>query len=166
MSEILRAVFASGGNRLIPGLKIASEGQTTVYFTMGFEDVTVQDENGDTVTFRRSGMSMGLPGVSNNGDQSVSFGIDNVTGEAQEFVWNAIQNRKPINISLYTYLESDLTQPQEGPLNLQVTGAEIKGTTVTFTGSYLDLMNIQYPRIIYDTTVFPALQFISKSTDL
>lgn len=166
MSDILRAVFGSGGDTIVPAIKIASEGQETIPLTVGYYDIVAKDENGDDITYQKSGIKIGIPNVSSSGSDAVSFGIDNVTGEAQDFIWKAIEGRNPVELTLYTYLESDLSAPAEDPLTLQVTGGSIEASTVTFNAAYLDLMNIGYPRRVYETTTFPAMQYISKSSDI
>lgn len=166
MSTILRTIFASSGDMLIPAITVSSQGQETLHLVHGYEDLETFDEDGNPVVYQRSQFQAELPGVDNTGGQSLSFGLDNVQGEAQDFFFYAIDNNHPIELKFYTYIVSDLSGPAEEPIILNVTGAELEAGTVTVSAAHLDLLNIAFPRMLYDTRRFPALQLTSVSDDL
>lgn len=166
MSTILQSIFASAGDMLIPAIAVHSVGQPSIYLVHGFEDLETFDENGNPVTFERSQFQAELPGADNTGGQALNFGLDNVQAEAQNFIFTAITNREKIVLKFYTYIASDLSSPAEEPIELNVTGAELAAGTVTVTASHLDIFNIAFPRMFYDTQKFPALQLTSVSDDL
>ncbi len=91
----------------------------------------------------------------------MQFAIDNVTGEAQKLIDDAIDSEKIVTVIYRAYLMSDLSQPAERPLTMTMSGASINGSQVTVTCSYMDMINYAFPRKHYNANEHPGIKYIS-----
>lgn len=162
--SILAVVYASAPTDevIIPALEIAHETiDPPIRVCSGFEDQTVMLETSEEATFTAAGIAIALPAKNTSGQQNLSFGIDNVTGEAQRALEGALEAGGPIAVTLRIYLASDLSAPAETPLVLTLTGAEFDGTSVVVTAGFNDLLNSAWPRRRYTADFAPGLKYIS-----
>lgn len=158
---ILNQVYASNptGEIILSTLEIV--GNQTIYLCSGFDDVTATTEAGNTRQFRACGMAVSLPKKDSSGQQNLQFAIDNVTGEAQRLLDDAVDAEMKIEVTYRAYLLSDLSTPAEPPLKMTMAGAEITGSQVTVTCSFMDMINYAFPRKRYNANEYPGIKYIS-----
>lgn len=158
---ILEQVYASGGDIIIATLELACDAwDAPILICNGFEDQACIDEDGRALTFIAAGIDVSLPEKSNRGAQNLNFAIDNVTGEAQQKIDAAIEGEARVTLIYRTYLASDLSAPAEKPYRMTVLGGDITGTSVQITAGFFDMINVKWPRDLYDMQFAPGLRYL------
>jgi len=155
---ILATVYASAPDSevLIPTIELDSAGWgAPIRICVGFEDKTT-----DAGVFTAAGLDVALPARDTRGTQSLIFAIDNVTGEAQRLIDQALESGAEIVLRYRLYLDSDLSAPAEQPKVFSVTEATFTPTgTVQITASYKDLIGRAWPRLRYTADFAPGLKY-------
>lgn len=163
MSTLIERVYASAGSEvIIDTIELACDAWAeSIYIVKGYEiDGMVLGLDGVTFkTFMAAPIAIALPKKSNKGSQSLNFAIDNVTGQAQRLIDTAIESEKRIRLTFRRYLSTDLTQPSENPFYATVLGGSVTGTTVQIEAGFQDILNIAWPRRVYNTIDFPCLKY-------
>lgn len=159
---ILSQVYASApaAEVLIPTLDISHPAISAIRVCAGFEDQTVTLETGQEATFVASGLDVSLPARNASGQQNLTFAIENVTGEAQRLVDDALDGGHTIRAVYREYLASDLSAPAAEPLRMVVVGAKMQGSTLQVTASYQDIIGRAWPRDRYNATDHPGLRYL------
>lgn len=158
---VLEQVYASGGDVIIETLELnCAAWDAPLYLCNGFDDHICVTEAGDTVTFLAAAIDVALPKRSNQGDQVLTFTIDNITGEAQQLVDAALDAEERVNIIYRAYLASDKTQPAENPYRMVVRGGVMQGSAVQVNAGFFDLINTAWPRDLYTTEFAPGLKYL------
>ena len=146
---------------LIPCLEIDSPAfSEPIRNCAGFEDQTVTLEDGTEATFIASGLDVALPARDDSGQQNLTFAIENVTGEAQLALEEALKAGAVITLVYREYLASDLSAPASKPLQMLVVNGDFKGSTFLATASFRDILSRAWPRERYDTTFAPGLRYL------
>ena len=160
---ILRALYASApaAEVLIPTIEIRHASMPPVYLCTGFSDVTATLENSSTVTFDACGISIALPEKDASGNQSLVFAIDNITGEAQQFVDTALAAGGEMLLIYREYLASDLSAPSSVPKTLNIIGGVFEGGTFQAEASYYDMLNTAWPRDRYTADYAPGIKYMA-----
>lgn len=159
--SILEQVYASGGDILIYTLELACDAwESSVFICGGFENQTCTDENGRVVTFEAAGIDVALPKKGNSGAQTLTFAIDNITGEAQRKVDQALAADERVTLFSRIFLASDLGAPAEPPYRMTVMGGSMQGTTLQIQAGYFDLINTAWPRDLYTLEFAPGLKYL------
>lgn len=159
---ILNVVYASApaGIRRIETLEILNPAIDPIRVCRGWNDETVILERGEMVTFQASGIEIALPESSDNTQQTLRFGIDGVSGEAQQKIQEAIESGQQTMIVYREYLSTDLTSPAMGPLEFTMTDGTIEAFTVTIEAEFYDLLNTAWQRRRYTANFAPALAYM------
>lgn len=160
---ILKQVFASGGSDvIIQTLELScSAWAQSIFICNGFENHTCTTEDARTVVFEAAGIEVALPSKNTTGAQTLTFAIDNVTGQSQELIDLALDSESFIYLTLRHYLASDKTYPAENPLKFVVKGGTIEGTKVQVEASFFDMLNTAWPRRYYTSDFAPGLRYFS-----
>jgi hypothetical protein len=160
---ILERVFASGGTEVvIPTLEITCEAWAApILLCNGYENHTCTTEDNRVLTFVASGIAVALPKKNTSGTQMLMFAIDNVTGEAQRLIDDALEARQRVYITFRHYLSSDLSAPAENPLRLVVREGEMEGGSLRVTAAFFDLINTAWPRRFYTPEFAPGLKYFN-----
>lgn len=159
--SLIQQVYASGGDVIISTLELTCPawGFYPIAICSGFEDQTVTDENGRTLTFQGAGISIALPKKNTQGAQTLTFAIDNVTGEAQRLIDMALDAGEQITMNYRVFLASDLSAPAEGPLVFKVKDGKMQNTTVEINAGFFDMINTGWPRDLYTAEFAPGLKY-------
>lgn len=158
---ILEQVYASGGDVIIPTLELScDEWPAPILICNGFEDQTCTTEDDRTLTFVAAGISVALPKRSNSGAESLTFGIDNVTGEAQQLIDQALEAEARVLLTFRIFLASDRSGPAEAPYRFVVKSGQIKRTQIEITAGFFDLINTAWPRDLYTLEFAPGLKYL------
>lgn len=160
---ILERVFASGGTEVvIPTIELSCVAWAApIALCNGYEDHVCITEDARTLTFLASGIAVALPKRDTSGTQKLTFGIDNVTGEAQQLIDQALDAGELVHLTFRHYLSTDKTAPAEPPLKFVVKGGEMEGSTLRVTAAFFDLINVAWPRNFYTADFAPGLRYFS-----
>lgn len=158
----LDVAFASPGTEvLIPCVEITCEAWSDpILLTHGFEDLTATAEDGRVLTFKAGGIDVAMPKKDNTGNQTVTFAIDGVTGEAQNLIQAAIDAEKRVRLTLRLYLNSDLTAPAQRPYFMTVRSGSLEVEHVEVQAGYFDMIGTKYPRDNYNADTFPCIKYV------
>lgn len=158
---ILEQVYASGGDVIIHTLELTCPAwDAPILLCKGFEDQVCVTEDGRTLTFIASGIDVALPKKTNSGAQNLTFAIDNVTGEAQQKIDEALEAGATVSLVFRTYLGSDKSAPSDNPFRAKVLGGKITGSTVQVTAGFFDMINTAFPRDLYTVNFAPGLKHL------
>lgn len=162
MSTILDVVYASApaGVRRIETLEILNPAIEPIRVCKGWDDETVAIESGEMVTFQASGIEIALPESSENTQQTLQFGLDGVSGEAQHKIQAALESGQQTKIIYREYLSGDLTAPAMGPLVFSMTDGTLDAFNVTVEASFYDMLNTAWQRLRYTANFAPALAYM------
>lgn len=162
--SILERVYASGGSEVaIATLELTCPAWSeSIFLCRDYEDLVATTEDGRDVVFQASGIEVALPKRDNSGDQALDFAIDNVTGEAQQLIDQALDSLQPITLIYRVFLSTDLTAPAERPYRMRVLSGYAEGTTVQLSAGYFDLLNLAWPRRKYTLAFAPALRYVAS----
>lgn len=162
VSEVLKRVYASGGSEMILlTLEIkAPSFVEPICLVQGFQDWALGTEDGRTLLFRGAPFSYSRQKNDNSGKNTLRFAIDNISGEAQEYIELAINNREKITVIAREYLDSDLSAPQRAPVYMEVQDARINGSAVQIDCGQYNILNTRWPRLTYNTEFAPGLRFL------
>lgn len=161
-SAVLKRLYASGGDEvLLYLLELSCPAWTdTIRIARGFDNPTVTTEDMRTVTFTGAGIELALPKKDASGNQNVRFAIDNVTGEAQKMIEDAISAGQRITLTLRTYISTDLAAPADFPFVATVKSAQFDRSRVQVDAGFFDLINTAWPRLLYTTVFAPGLKYM------
>jgi len=158
----LEVAFASPGTEvLIPCVEITSDAWSEpILLTHGFEDITATTEDGRTLTFKAGGIDVAMPKKDNTGNQTVTFAIDGVTGEAQNLIQAAIDVEERMRLTLRLYLSTDMTAPAQRPYFMTVRSGTLEVDHVEVQAGYFDMIGTKWPRDVYSADIFPCIKYI------
>ena len=158
---ILETVYASGGDIIIDTLELTCPAwEESILICNGFENQDCIDENGRALTFIAAGIQVALPKKDNSGAQNLTFAIDNVGGEAQSLIDEAIESGERVTLIYRAFLASDKTTPAEPPYRMTVLSGSIRGTVIQIQAGFFDLLNTAWPRDKYTATFAPGLKYL------
>ncbi|PTV57979.1 DUF1833 family protein [Pseudomonas putida] len=156
----LEIVYASGGDDIVPTLEISCPAwDKTLYLVQDFEDFRATTEAGKTVTFLASAIDVALPAKDNSGAQTLTFVIDNVTGEAQRLIDTSLEAEARVTIVYREYLYSIPGEPADRPYRMTSFGGTMDGPTIQVEAGYYDLINMMWNRFRYTTDFAPGLTY-------
>jgi hypothetical protein len=158
---VLEKVYASGGDVIIATIELTCAAWAEpILLCDGFEDQSVVDENGRALTFLAGGIAVALPKRDNSGTQTITFAIDNVTGEAQAKIDAALESGAVVSLIFRSFLDSDRMAPAENPFRATVLNGKIKGATVQLNAGFFDLINMAWPRDLYTLQFAPGIRYL------
>lgn len=157
---IISQIYASGGDVIIPTLELTCPAWVEpILLCRGYENKTCITEDGRTLTFLASGIQVSLPAKDNRGAQNLNFAIDNVTGEAQQRIDQALEAEQRIMMTYREFLASDKTTPAEPPFVFTVLSGRMVGPTVQVSAGFFNAIGTAWPRMLYTTEFAPAIKY-------
>ena len=162
MSTLIERVYASAGSEVIIDTVVLAcpAWDEPLYIVKGYEDMTLGLDGVVFKTFMAAPIAIALPKKSNQGNQTLSFAIDNVTGQAQKLIDSALFFSQRITLTFRRYLNVDLTSPSEKPFYATVLGGNVTGTTVQIEAGFADILNFAWPRRLYTADFAPGLRYV------
>jgi len=160
--SIIKTVYASAPSEyvILPTLEILVPGYDPIRVVAAFEDVTVTLENDEEVTFLQGPFEYKRPTKDTSGNQTLTFAIANVTGEAQKAVEFALEADAEVPVIYREYLSTDLSAPAINPIKMTMRGGGFEGMMVQIEAGYYDLLNAAWPRLRYTSDIAPELKYI------
>lgn len=161
--SIIETVYASAPSSdvILPTMEILVPGYEPIRVVAAYEDLTATLETDETVTFKQGPFEYKEPSKDTNGQQTLTFSIANVTGEAQQAVEYALENDVEVAVNYRVFLSTDLTAPAKTPYKMILRGGQFQGMMVEIEAGYFDLLNTQWPRKRYNNEEHPGLRYIS-----
>ena len=150
----LEEIYASGGRLPIITLTIRNDAIGTLRYVLGYEDMNLYGE-----TYEKSAFTVSMPERSDSGFSDLSFGVDGVSGEAYEYMKRVIGSKEStfITVTQWHYEYHD----KLSELTLTITGGRITRESATFTASFCDMLNLEFPRLRYTATNAPGLKYVA-----
>lgn len=159
--SVLETVYASGGDIIINTIELSCPAWAeSVFICNGFENHTCVDENSREINFTAAAISISLPKKNNSGAQNLVFAIDNITGESQSLIEDALEAEERVTLTYRAFLNSDKSVPAEAPYRMTVLSGDIQGTVIQIQSGFFDLLNTAWPRDKYTATFAPGLKYI------
>lgn len=151
----LNEIYASGGQLPAVTLTIANTAVGTLRFIL---DNQPRKINGDT--YEASAFTVQLPERSDSGFTDLSFGICGVNGACYSYIKKVLQSDVP------TYVTLQHRHPEDASiilytLTLTVTGGQLTRDTATFTASFCDMLNTEFPKLRYTVQNAPGLKYVA-----
>lgn len=158
---ILNQVYASGGDVIIPTLELTCPawGEPTL-LCRGYENQTCITEDGRTLTFLASGIQVALPAKDNRGAQNLNFAIDNVTGEAQQRIDQALEAEQRIMLTYREFLATDKSTPADVPFIFTILSGRMIGPTLQVSAGFFNAIGTAWPRKLYTTEFAPGIKYL------
>jgi len=159
---VLEQVYASAGpDVIIHTLELTCPAWSApILICNGFKDQTCVTEDARTLTFIAAAIDVALPKKDSRGAQNITIAIDNVNGEAQAKIDEAMVAEARVSATLRTYLLSDLSAPAEAPYRMTVQNGSIEQLAVQLSAGFFDLINVAWPRLLYTTKNAPGLKYL------
>lgn len=158
---VLEQVYASGGDVIIPTLELTCDAWTEpVLICAGFENQACVTEDARALTFVAAGIDVSLPKKSNTGAQNINFAIDNITGEPQRKIDEALEAEERVIMTYREFLASDKSAPAQAPYRFVVRGGSMQGTSVQITAGFFDAINTAWPRDLYTLNFAPGIRYL------
>ena len=160
--SIIETVYASAPAEyvILQTLEVLVQDYDPIRVVAAYEDVTATLETDEEVTFLAGPFDITRPSKNSSGQQTITFSIANVTGEAQKAVEQALTNDSEVPINYREYISTDLTAPAGPVYKMIMRGGTFQGLMVQIEAGYYDLLNTQWPRKRYTADFAPGLRYI------
>lgn len=157
-SPLTRWRSQGGEEYLISTLEIRSDSREPLFLCAGFDEVTARDGN-QSFTFQPSPLKVAIPETSNTGNQTLAFGLQNVTTEAMRFADAAVESAKQVEVIYRQWLSSDLTAVAERPIRMMAKVMDVEGVLATIQCGHFDIINTNVWRNYYRGPQFPGARY-------
>lgn len=159
--SLLEQVYAQGGDVILHTLELTSTawGSDPIVLVKDYQDHTITTEDERELLARSTGMAVALPKRDTTGAQDLTFALDGVRPEATRLVRQAQEAQAVVRVIYRCYLYSDLSEPAEPPLFLIARRYSAQMDHIEVTAGLFDLIDMRWPRIVYDSNTAPCLEF-------
>ena len=151
----LNEIYASGGQLPVVTLSINNSEIGTLRYVLDNQPRQISGQ-----TFEASAFTVQLPERSESGFTDLSFSICGVNGECFQYVRSALSSHATTYITLQHRHPEDLTSVLY-ELTLTVTGGQITREAATFTASFCDMLNTEFPKLRYTAQNAPGLKYVA-----
>lgn len=151
----LNEIYASGGQLPAVTLTINNAAVGTLRFILDNQPRTIGGDTYDAAAF-----TVQLPERSGSGFTDLNFGICGVNGACFEYIRAVLASGQPTYITLQHRHPEDLTLILY-ELTLTVTGGQITREAATFTASFCDMLNTEFPKLRYTAQNSPGLKYVA-----
>lgn len=159
---ILNELQASGGTDVIlPVIELQCDAwPQPIVLVRDYQNHTITTEDNRTLLALSTGMDVALPKKDKSGSQSLQFALDNVRGEAVAAMRAALREQEEVRLIFRQYVSSDLSAPADNPYHFIVRSFQAKGPQVDVVAAFFDLIDMAYPRDVYDSKFAPGLKYM------
>lgn len=159
--SLLEQVYSQGGDVILHTLELTSTawGSDPIALVKDYQDHTITTEDERELLARATGMAVALPKRDTTGAQDLTFALDGVRPEATRLVRQAQEAQAVVRVIYRCYLYSDLSEPAEPPLFLIARRYSAQMDHIEVTAGLFDLIDMRWPRIVYDSNTAPCLEF-------
>jgi hypothetical protein len=143
---------------ILETLEFSHSGITTTYICKDRKDNICTIEDLSTPTFEGVSFAFRLPTNDDTGIKELQLTLDNTDQRISDMVEAVEGSTEPLVVKYREYLSDDLTTPQTvPPLELELRGVSLQGTTASFVCSFTDLTNKKFLSQQYTRDRFPTL---------
>ncbi|MGJ8524036.1 hypothetical protein R84981_002753 [Carnimonas sp. R-84981] len=157
-SELMRWRSQGGEAYLISTLEIRSDSQEPLFLCAGFDEVTAKDGD-QSFTFQPSPLKVAIPETSNTGNQTMTFGLQNVTTEAMQFADAAVEAGDEIEVIYREWLSNNLDAVASRPIRMIAQQFEVEGAQATIKCGHFDIINTNVWRKYYRGKQYPGARY-------
>jgi hypothetical protein len=168
MTTALDELFASNPNNKIYYITIelshSAFAPTVHRLVQGFQNLqaTLEDDApynaGEEVTFIGSAFKLSIPEKSVKGRQDLTCTIYGASFEIiEQLELQAKANREPVKITFREFESGDLSAPASQPITMTVLNPTAGPDSVSFSATFADVINKQFPSIFYKLETHPGL---------
>lgn len=150
----LNAIFASGTVAPIITLSFSQENGLNLYYVLGYDEYVYNKK-----MYAPSAFQIALPQRNNSGFSDLNFAICDANCEIYTKLTQAIERKEPIYITVTQI--NPYTNYAEYELKLLLIGVTFSNNTATFTGSFVDTLNAEFPTMRFNDINAPGLKFVS-----
>ena len=161
--SILEQVYAQGGDVILHTLEIDSVPWTEgpIVLVRDYQDHIITTEDDRELTAVACGITVALPKRDASGAQSLTFALDGVRPQATQLLRLSRDAGAPVRVTYRPYLYSDLSEPADQPFYFIARKFNAASNHVEITAGLFDLIDMRWPRIVYDSNTAPGLKYIS-----
>lgn len=159
--SLLEEVCASRLDRaVVDSLELRSTAWPIPFrLVQGFTNLRLGFGDGNYAEFTAVPMSLVLPERSEGVSQRITFALENITGQTQRAVDEAIAGGHDVILTFRRYVEGEYYGPSERPFIATVRGGAIDGYQVTLEAGFNNILDYGYPRGKYDLDYCPDLAY-------
>ena len=150
----LSEIYASGGQLPIVTLTIENDDIGELNFVLGYEDKKIEG-----VVYTASAFVVQLPERSDSGFTDLSFSICGVNGTCFNYVRRALQSHATTYITMKQWHPD--SEEELYSLKLTVTGGQLTREQASFTASFCDMLNTEFPKLRYTANNAPGLKYVA-----
>lgn len=145
---------------VVDSLELKSTAWTEPFrLVQGYLDLSLGDGAGNYSDYTAVPMGLVLPDRNAGAGQKITFALDNVTGEAQRAIDQAISTGHDVILTFRRYVEGEYYGPAERPFTATVRGGGMNGYTVQLDAGFNNILDWKYPRDLYDLDYAPDLAY-------
>lgn len=160
MSQLLQQNYMTGGDVQLTVIELWSEAwPDRIVLVADFVGHTVITEDGRTLEAQPSGLAVSIPKRDATGAQNLTLALDGVRPEATRLLRQAEAEQRQVNVTVRTYLHSDLSEPADQPYYLIMRSFSAKDNHVEITAGLFDLIDMRWPRMLYNSITAPCLKY-------
>ena len=159
--SVLAQVYAQGGDVILHTIELTSDawGADPIVLVRDYQDHEITTEDGRVLTAKASGMDVALPKRDASGAQNIRFALDGVRPEATRLLRQAQESQARVSLTYRCCLYSDLSEPSEQPYYFIVRSFSAQADTVDVTAGLFDLIDMRWPRKLYNSINTPCLKY-------
>lgn len=162
MATPLDVVYASGGDATIIALELqCAAWDEPIRLVDEYEDLVLGLEDGTAALFLASAIGHALPKIDASGQQTATHAVDNVRGDAQRLIDQALEAGDRVTMIRRTYVGFDLTAPATRPLRFTVMSAAMQMAAVQLEAGFYDMLGRRWPLHFYTADKFPGIKYFS-----
>lgn len=161
ISTILQTVYSSAPPEelLVSTIEIQMAGAAPIRLVEGFENMSL-GVDGVMQVFEATAISIALPEVGTQGNQTLKFGFSGISSQMQKLVSAAMESGQPSYLFYREYLLSNPAQSVRNPYKMFIVGGEFDKESIVLEASYMDMLNLAWPRERYTNTSAPGVAYM------
>lgn len=140
-------------------VEINIAGQAPIRIVRGYENMYF-GVDGVMRLFEAGGIELALPAKNTTGQQRLNFTLAGIEETIQRYIDGALETDQSVMITYRVYLKSDLTEPAQRRLRMEIKGGQLEGDESVFECGFYDLLNAAWPRPQYDSNNAPGLKYL------
>ena len=160
--SILEELYATGGTDVILNtLEIFSAAwPTPIVLVQDYVNHEITTEDDRVLLAEASAMAVALPKRDSSGSQNLTFALDGVRPRATQLLRQSMSAQEVVHLTHRVYVASDLSEPARQPYYLIVRTFKAEADHVEVTAGLFDLIDMKWPRDVYNSINAPGLKFM------
>lgn len=133
-------------------------------YVQGYNDLTAYIEAGapydagNEVTFLSGAFELRAPEKGVKGKQTLTCTLYGPSFDiVEQLELQSVSNREAIKLIYRIYESGDLTSPASDAIELTISNPVVSGNSVSFSASFADVVNKQFPSVFYKLSTHPGL---------